>query len=110
MFYSVYIPVNNEKPYLKPQLSEYTAVESKGIEIPVCDIDILYPLLTLHVLVQGNINDIINYEQCSAEIFALDDDYRSKFQCLNLKDAEAILNLLLKRKYYLWNKKSLASK
>ena len=110
MFYTVYIPVNNEKPYLKPQLSEYITSESKGIEIPVCDIDIAYPFLKLHVLVQGTLQDILNYEQCAAEIFALDDDYRSKFQCLEIKDAEAILNLLLQRDYYLWNKKSLASK
>ena len=107
MFYSIYIPENNEVPYLKMHKSEYTLTIIRGIDIPSSDIGILYPSLKLHVLIKGNLADIFNYNQCEAEIYAIDDFYEDKFQCLSLDDAQKILNLLLKRKYYLWDKDSI---
>jgi len=106
-YYTVIIP-DNGIPYIekcsKYITQFYDPKNSQGFNISGGSIGITDPLYKLGVIVNCDLNELMNNDVVSAQIYLEDEDERDKYCGIDFYTANAILETLKKRKWYLWNK------
>ena len=106
-YYTIFIPITGI-PYMK-ECSQYIQISSnatstlKNYEMSGACIDIIDEC-ELGVIVSSTYSDIMKHKPAFAQMYAEDEDNRSKLCGFDEETANRILSKLLKRKWYLWNK------
>lgn len=106
-YYTIFIPITGI-PYMK-ECSQYIQISSnssstlENYEMSGACIDLIDEC-ELGVIVSSTFSDIMKHKPAFAQIYAEDEDNRSKLYGFDEETANRILSKLLKRKWYLWNK------
>lgn len=106
-YYTIFIPTIGI-PYMK-ECSQYIEISCnttstlKNYEMSGGSIDLIDEC-ELGVIVTSTFSDMMKNKPVFAQIYAEDEDNRSKLCGFDEKTANRILSKLLKREWYLWNK------
>ena len=106
-YYTIFIPTIGI-PYMKEcskyiQISSNTTSTLKNYEMSGGSIDLIDEC-EIGVIVISTFSDMMKNKPAFAQIYAEDEDNRSKFCGFDEETANRILSKLLKREWYLWNK------
>lgn len=107
LYYTIFIPIIGF-PYMK-ECSQYIEIFSntistlKNYEMSGACIDLIDEC-EIGVIVSSTFSDMMKHKPAFAQIYAEDEDNRSKLCGFDEETANRILSKLLKREWYLWNK------